>query len=90
MRLRVYELWWNEETIEKLWAKHRVEPWEVEDVVFDDPDAEFWWAADRKHGKRLMVVGQTRGGRRLRVVLNPVSRRQGTWRPRTAWEREDR
>ncbi len=70
----------------KIWEKHHVDAWEVEDVVFDDPEAEAWWASDRKHGRRLMIVGRTRGARRLLVILQPVNRRQGIWSLRSSWD----
>lgn len=65
-KFRIDELLWDDDyVVEKLWKKHRVDTWEVEDVALDDPDVEFWWASDRKHGSRLMGIGVTRGGRRL-------------------------
>lgn len=79
-------LWDDDQVIDKLWKKHRVDPWEIEDVVFDDLDAEFWWASDRRHGRRLMVMGRTRAGRKLFVILRPTHRR-GLWRARSAWDK---
>ncbi len=86
MRPVVYELWWDEETLEKLWRKHRVMAQEVGDVVCHDPGAEFRWHEHRRHGRRLLVRGRTRGGRRLLVILDPVDLGEGVWRCRTAWE----
>jgi hypothetical protein len=82
----VYELPWDEAIQEKLWTKHRVMGREVGDVVFDDPGAEFRWHEDRRHGRRLLVRGRTRSGRRLMVILDSIDLDQGVWRCRTAWE----
>lgn len=61
MRHSVLELVWDEEVVDKLWRKHRVETWEVEEVVFDDEGAEFRWSCSRQHGRRLLVRGRTAG-----------------------------
>jgi hypothetical protein len=82
----VYELRWDDQILDKLWKKRRVQSWEVEDVVLDDPDADFRWQKHRRHGGRLMVRGRTRAGRRLIVILDPVDPGEGIWRCRTAWE----
>lgn len=72
--------------IEKLWRKHRVRPREVREVVFEDDGAEFRWSWSRRHGRRLLVLGRTAGGRRLLVVLRPVDLEKGVWRCVSAWD----
>ena len=86
MRPAVYGLWWDDATQEKLWKKHRVLSGEVGDVVLRDSKAEFRWHEDRQHGRRLLVRGRTRGGRRLIVILDPIDQDEGIWRCRTVWE----
>lgn len=86
VHLAVYELQWDEAIQEKLWTKHRVLGREVGDVVFDDPEADFRWREHRRHGRRLLVKGRTRSGRRLIVILDPIDLDEGVWRCRTAWE----
>jgi hypothetical protein len=86
VRPAVYELRWDEEILEKLWRKHRVLAREVADVALRDPEANFRWHEDRWHGRRLLVRGRTRGGRRLLVILDPLDLEDGIWRCRTAWE----
>jgi hypothetical protein len=90
MRIRLDSLLWDDATIDKLWRKHRVEWWEVEEAIFDDEEARFRWHEDRRHGRRLLVRGRTSGGRRLLVVLHPVEAEAGVWRCRTAWEEKSR
>ena len=85
VRPAISELRWDGATQEKLWKKHHVLGREVGDVVFDDPGAEFRWHEDRRHGRRLLVRGRTRGGRRT-VILDPIDLDEGVWRCRTAWE----
>jgi len=77
---------WDDKTVDKLWRKHRVEPREVEEVVFDDEGAEFRWDRRREHGRRLLVRGRTAGGRRLLVILRPVDPEGGVWRCASAWD----
>lgn len=85
-RVRIRELVWTDETVQKLWDKHRVEVWEVEDVVFRDESAEDHWSRSRRHGRRLFVHGRTRGGRRLLVILRPINQSKGIWRCASAWD----
>jgi uncharacterized DUF497 family protein len=85
MRPKVWELIWDDDLEEKLWRKHRVEAWEVEEVVFDDEEAEFRWSFSRRHGKRLLIRGRTVGGRRLLVILRPIDLERGVWRCASAW-----
>jgi hypothetical protein len=42
------------------------------------------WHEHPEHGRRLIVFGQIRDGRLLKVILQPVDERDGTWRLRTA------
>ena len=86
MHPAAYELRWDEAIQEKLWTKHRVLGREVGDVVFDDPEADFRWREHRWHGRRLLVRGRTRSGRRLIVIFDPIDLDEGVWRCRTAWE----
>ncbi len=85
MRTKLASLIWDDDTVDKLWRKHRVEFWEVEEVVLDDEHAKFRWHRSKRHGRRLLVCGRTAGGRRLLVVLEPADAKSGTWQCRTAW-----
>lgn len=42
------------------------------------------WHVHPEYGRRLIVFGETRQGRLLKVILQPVDGRDGTWRLRTA------
>jgi len=85
-RTLVYEIVWDDEVIEKLWRKHHVESWEVEEVVFDDEFAEFRWARDPAYGERLLVRGETHSNRSLFVALDPI-RQRGIYLCRIAFDK---
>ncbi len=42
------------------------------------------WHVHRDYGRRLIVFGHTHDGKLLKVMLQPVDAREGTWRLRTA------
>lgn len=67
-------LHWDERNEEHI-ARHGVRWWEVEEAVFG-------YSYRYKHRGRLMVLGQTEGGRHLAVVLEDLG--QGLWLPITA------
>lgn len=85
-RTKVQQIEWDDHVIAKIWRKHRLESWEVEEATLDDERAEFRWNTSRRHGRRLLVRGRTHRGRALFIVLSPVDRSKGIWRCRTAWE----
>ena len=62
--MRIDDLIWTDENIEHI-AYHRVEPEEVESVIWDSP-----WIERRKGQHRYYVYGQSDGGRYLFVVLD--------------------
>ncbi len=69
----------------KLRAKHNVMPWEVREAVVMTPVLKASWDHDPDRGSRLLLVGITAGGRRLKVVLAPVDVVEGHWTLRTAF-----
>ena len=42
------------------------------------------WHVHPDYGRRLIVFGLTGNGRLLKIILQPVDERDGTWRLRTA------
>ena len=63
-------------------AAHRIHPWEVEEVFFNDPT----WVPNKHSGAgEWKMVGRTDGGRRLTVVVT-VNRFTGDLRPITGWD----
>ncbi|RJP32153.1 MAG: hypothetical protein C4536_06625 [Actinobacteria bacterium] len=76
---------WSDKIINHIW-EHEVDPWEVEEVVFDDPDVEIRHGDDEEHGPRWMAQGHTAKGRKLRIFMNPCQNREGIWYVITAWE----
>lgn len=67
---------------EKLQSKHGITPDEVREACHRYIQA--GWHHHEVHGERLLVIGETRAGRKLKVILQPVDVTDGTWRLRTA------
>ena len=66
---------WNEANLTKNWEKHRVTPWECEQLFFNLP---LVVAEDPAHStveSRYYVLGQTDAGRRLFLVFTARKRR---------------
>lgn len=70
---------------EKIVSKHEVTPEDVRDAC-QSPNRyrRAAWHVHPEHGRRLIVFGQTRDGRLIKVILQPVDVQDGTWRLRTA------
>jgi hypothetical protein len=68
---------------EKLQSKHGVTPDDVRDAC--SLPIRPRWNNHPKHGYRLLLTGRTRHGTLLKVILQPVDVRDGTWRLRTAF-----
>lgn len=75
------ELLWDDEAVEHV-NRHNVTPAEVEDVVYEARSLIL-----RTRQDRYMVYGQTRSGRYLKVVIEPLGR--GRFYPITAYEMDD-
>jgi hypothetical protein len=82
-------VWFPEDVLDKLWEKHELEQWEVEEAIFDDPAAAPVWDDDPVHGRRVILYGKTAGGRSLFVALKPLDLDVGWWKCKTAYEEED-
>jgi hypothetical protein len=68
-------------------SDHDLEFWEVEEAVIWDPDKEARWVWDKKHGRRLCVMGVSEShNKRILAFLDSVNREEGIWKVRTAWE----
>ena len=76
---------WSDKIIDHIW-EHGVDPWEIEEVVFDDPEVEIRRVDDEEHGRRWIVQGRTAKGRKLRIYMNPCQERERIWYVITAWE----
>ena len=66
---------WDEANLAKNWDKHRVTPWECEQVFFNVPLVVADDLAHSKFEPRYYVLGQTDGGRRLFIVFTARKRR---------------
>jgi uncharacterized DUF497 family protein len=67
--VRVEEIIWLNEIIEKLAVKHRVKPTEVEAVLYKKPKFRFVEKGDRKGEDVYLALGQTDAGRYLAVLF---------------------
>ncbi len=72
-------------TSAKLRSKHNVMPWEVREAVVMTPVLKSTWDHDPIRGSRLLAIGITAAGRRLKVVLAPIDIGEGHWCLRTAF-----
>lgn len=72
---------WDDGNEEELW-KHRIVPAEVYDVWAAGPV----WVPNRRHrAGDWKMIGRTRGGRRLTIIVRYYPERQ-TIRPITGWD----
>lgn len=67
---------------DKIRAKHHVTPEEVWEACGGRVQSE--WHLHPVYGRRLLVIGETYGGRRLKMILRAVDETDGTWRLATA------
>ena len=63
--MKVIGFVWLENTVEKLWRKHKVEPFEVEEVFANAPYFRFAEKGHRKGEDFYAALGQTDSGRYL-------------------------
>ena len=67
--MRIEEILWKDEVIEKLWRKHRVEIYEVEEVLSQRPHIRFVEAGHRPGEDMYAALGRTDAGRYLTVFF---------------------
>lgn len=68
----------------KLLEKHDLSPRDVREAICWGAAESARWDDDPVLGSRLLVIGRTSHGVRVKVVLLPVDRSDGTWRCKTA------
>ena len=82
--MRIDELWWDEDNIDHL-ERHRIDPDEVEEVMFQDAPI-----SARARAQRYAVYGQTVAGRYIVAFMEAVRigqrRTLQVYRPVTARE----
>jgi hypothetical protein len=66
---------WDEGNSEKNWVKHRVSPFECEQVFFNQPLVVIQDAAHSQQEQHYYILGRTEAGRYLYVVFT-IRRRQ--------------
>lgn len=90
MRFQELEAEWDDDNVEPV-ARHRVEPEEVEESVYEDCYPSWIMRGQRRgvHETRWRLYGQTCGGPYLIVVAAPYTK-SGVWRAVTAMEMDRR
>ena len=71
----------SDHVLEKIGSKHGIAHHEVNECVHPSSVLRSAWTEDER-GPRLLILGATASGRRLRIVLYPVG--DGVWRLGTA------
>lgn len=81
----IREVLFPPEVIEKLWHKHQLSQYQVEQVIFA-PASEARWDLDEVHGGRLIIRGETSepAPRTVFTVLRPLGH-AGSWACITAF-----
>ena len=67
--MRIEEVLWLEEIVEKLWRKHRVEPEEVEEVLAGRPEIRHIEKGHHPDEDLYLALGRTDAGRYLSVFF---------------------
>jgi uncharacterized protein len=67
--MRIEEVLWKDEVIEKLWRKHKVEIYEVEEVLSQRPYIRFVEVGHRPGEDMYAALGRTDAGRYLTVFF---------------------
>lgn len=67
--MRIEGILWLREVVDKLYSKHQVETYEVEDVLNGKPKIRFVEKGDREEENIYLALGQTEGGRYLAVLF---------------------
>lgn len=67
----------------KIRERRFVTPAEIREAVVPDCYENARWEDHPDHGRRLLVIGRTHQGKRLKVVLEPIDEYDGIWLLRT-------
>lgn len=60
---------WDEHNSKKIWGKHKVTPWECEQIFFNQPLIVLEDIDHSQHEERFYALGRTDRGRRLYAVF---------------------
>lgn len=77
--MEVDQLVWDQANSEHIWLKHKVSQDEVEQVVYDKEHK----AVLLKNG-RVLLLGASKEGRLISIVLSPKNIKKTIWYPVTA------
>jgi uncharacterized DUF497 family protein len=67
--VKIEQIIWKAQFVEKLATKHHLETTEVEEILFDDPFVRFWEKGKVKGEDLYLAYGQTDAGRYLVVLF---------------------
>ena len=89
--IRIVEILIPPEVEEKLWSKHGITQWDVQQAVFH-PESEARWDLDDEHGGRVVVRGWTAETqpRLVFIALRPLDLDRGIWACITAFVPDDK
>lgn len=78
------EVLFDDAVVRKILTKHRLSPDEVREAICWGAAEAVRWDDDPHRGSRLLAIGTTSNGVRIKTVLLPIDRSDGTWRCKTA------
>ena len=75
---------WRQETVDKVLAKHKLIPEEIDEAIFDDKP--IWCSYGKGVAKRKFLYGRTLAGKYILIILAKCSVRDQKYRVITARE----
>ncbi len=82
MSIWVAELYFDEDNEDELW-RHRIS--DVDALAVLESGRRVFLRNKRRRPGTHKMIGPDRKGRLLTIVVSPLSRKEGLWRPITGW-----
>ena len=67
--MRIEGILWHKDVVDKLYSKHLVETYEVEDILNSKPKIRFVEKGDREKEDVYLALGQTEAGRFFAILF---------------------